>query len=337
MRYLGLLGVIALVFASGQPGHAQSNFSANLSAYAQPQTLVTLPGGRKLNLVCQGPQDGGTPTVVLTAGTGGWSATWNAVQPLVARTTRVCAWDRPGFGFSDASTLTQSAANLVEDLAAALKAANIPAPYVLVAHSAGSFETLLFADGHRREIAGMVLVDPSLPDMVQRVGAISPPAAAFFRTDLSGRAAALHRCAANPAQPAPADAGICFLLPDYARPLTETLASREHEPARLQTRASLYEQFETSVRLLANPARNYGNMPLAILTSENTPVAALPAEPPARAALQALWNSGHDEMAGLSRRGSNRVVPGTSHLIHLEQPQAVAGAIARMVEQARER
>ena len=41
---------------------------------------------------------------------------------------------------------------------------------------------------------------------------------------------------------------------------------------------SLFAQFEANTRLTHNPVRNYGNMPLAILTSEKTPVSALPAE-----------------------------------------------------------
>ena len=337
MRTLGFCGAIALVVALGQTSHAQSSLPSNLSAYAQPQTLVTLAGGRKLNLVCQGREDSDAPIVILTAGAGDWAASWNAVQPLVARTARVCAWDRPGFGYSDASPASQSAANLGEDLAAALKAANLPPPYLLVGHSAGSFETLWFADNHRGDIAGMVLVDPSPPDMAARIGAVSPPAAAMVRADLSGRAGALHRCAANTAQPAPADAAVCFRLPEHARPLAESFAARDHESARLQTRASLFEQFEASSGMLANPARNYGNLPLAVLTSEKTPVATLPVDPPAHAALETLWNGSHDEMAALSRRGSNRIVPGAGHQIQLEQPQAVAGAIAQVLELARER
>lgn len=184
----------------------------------------------------------------------------------------------------------------------------------------------------------MVLVDPSPPDMVERIGAVSPLAQKLLRADLANRAGALQRCAANPAAATPADAGICFRLPEHARPLAENFAARDQDPQRLQTRASLFAQFEANTRLLHNPSRHYGNLPLAILTSEITPAAALPAEQPSQtAALAALWNSSHDEMAALSRRGSNRIVPGAGHQIQLEQPQAVVAAIARVVEQARER
>jgi pimeloyl-ACP methyl ester carboxylesterase len=208
----------------------------------------------------------------------------------------------------------------------------------MVGHSAGSFETLLFADRNRADVAGMVLVDPSFPDMVERVGAISPLAQKLLRADLANRAGAFSRCAANPNAAAPADAGICFRLPEHARPLAENFAVRDQDPQRLQTRASLFAQFEANTRLTHSPVRHYGNMPLAILTSEKTPVSALPAEQASgTAALETLWMTGHDELAALSRRGSNRVVSGARHQNQQEQPQAVAGAIARVLEQAQER
>lgn len=304
------------------------------SVYATAQQLAALPDGRKINLVCQGPAPAqGAPTVVLTAGTGDWSAAWNKVQPLVAQKARVCAWDRPGYGFSDASSQPQTAQNLAGDLQAALKAANIGAPYVLVAHSAGSFETLLFADRNRAQVAGMVLVDPTIPDVATRVEAISPLAARLLRMDLDMRAAALRRCAANPAQPAAADAAACFRLPAHAQELTDGLAARDHDAARLGTRASLFEQFERNAHAAANEARNYGDLPLAVLTSETEPLGALPVEQPERkTALEKLWNDDHDRLAALSRRGSNQTVPGSGHQIALEHPDAVAAAISAVLD-----
>jgi pimeloyl-ACP methyl ester carboxylesterase len=303
------------------------------AAYAAAQQLAALPDGRKINLVCQGQ---GLPTVVLTAGTGDWSAAWNKVQPLVAKQTRVCAWDRPGYGFSDASSQPQTAQNLAGDLQAALKAASIGAPYVLVAHSAGSFETLLFADRNRAAVAGMVLVDPTIPDVAARVDAISPLAASLLRADLGMRATALRHCAANPVQPAAADAAICFRLPAHAQDLAAGLEARDHDAARLNTRASLFEQFEPSAHAAANTARNYGDLPLAVLTSETEPLGTLPVEQPERkAALEKLWNDDHDQLAALSRRGSNRTVPGSGHQIALEHPDAVAAAIGAVLDSIR--
>jgi pimeloyl-ACP methyl ester carboxylesterase len=329
MRIPVVCGAAVMVLALAQ-AQAQSPAQSPLALYEKPQALAALPDGRKINLVCQGQ---GSPVVILTAGAGDWSTSWNQVQPLVARKTRVCAWDRAGYGFSDASLAPQSAANLALDLEAALKAAAIAAPYVLVGHSAGAFESLQFTARYPREVGGLVLVDPTIPDLFARVGAISPLALTALRADLANRAAALHRCAANPASAAPADAAICFRLPEHARPLAEGFAASDHQPARLNTRASLYEQFEPNTHIAA---QSYGNLPLAILTSQKTPLEALPVEQPERTmALDKLWTDAHDQLAAQSSRGSNRVLAGAGHQIQLEQPQIVADTIGRIVDEAR--
>jgi triosephosphate isomerase len=61
--------------------------------------------------------------------------TWAKVQPAVAETTQVCAFDRPGMGFSDEGPLPRDARATVADERAVLKAAGIKGPYVLVGHS----------------------------------------------------------------------------------------------------------------------------------------------------------------------------------------------------------
>ena len=94
-------------------------------AMAQPGLLVRIAGGKTINIECKGA---GSPTVILTAGLGGSSADWSDVQPQVAQTTRVCAWDRLGSGFSSKSTGRETAAETTADLIAALKAARVKAP-----------------------------------------------------------------------------------------------------------------------------------------------------------------------------------------------------------------
>src|SRR6185436_8496713 len=113
--------------------HAQTTPAANaaLDAYAKPQRLVKLADGRAIHLYCQGR---GSPTVILTAGLGGWASSWSKVQPAVARHTRTCAWDRAGFGYSDGSAQPQTLAATTGDLEQALAAARIKGPYVLVGH-----------------------------------------------------------------------------------------------------------------------------------------------------------------------------------------------------------
>src|SRR5437660_1014957 len=56
-------------------------------------------GGYRLNIDCTGA---GGPTVILDSGLGEPARSWSGVQTGVARFTRVCSYDRAGYGASDA-------------------------------------------------------------------------------------------------------------------------------------------------------------------------------------------------------------------------------------------
>jgi pimeloyl-ACP methyl ester carboxylesterase len=91
--------------------------------------------GHRLFLDCQGAGPG--PAVILLAGGGGTTSTWDKVQPAVAAFTRVCSYDRAGLGKSSPVRKAQSADQIVDDLADLLTNAHVPAPYVLAGHSIG--------------------------------------------------------------------------------------------------------------------------------------------------------------------------------------------------------
>ena len=90
-----------------------------LLPYAAPGQLVDI-GGRHINLRCSGS---GGPTVILMAGLLHWSFVWDKTQPEIANRTRVCAFDRASFGFSDPAPKPEVMAEVVNDLHAALHAA----------------------------------------------------------------------------------------------------------------------------------------------------------------------------------------------------------------------
>lgn len=91
--------------------------------------------GRKLHLDCRGS---GPVTVVLEAGLNDFSLHWHEVQGELARSTRVCSYDRAGLGFSDPSPRPATAEQALDDLEGLLAGAGITGPLLLVGHSSSS-------------------------------------------------------------------------------------------------------------------------------------------------------------------------------------------------------
>jgi pimeloyl-ACP methyl ester carboxylesterase len=123
-------------------------------------------GSTQLRLSCAGC---GTPTVVLDAGLGEGLETWTKVQTQVAAFTRVCAYDRAGVGKSGPGLKPRTSGQIVSELRTLLSRAEIEGPYVLVGHSLGGLNAQLYAIEHPDEVAGLVLVDPTFPDMIARL------------------------------------------------------------------------------------------------------------------------------------------------------------------------
>ena len=123
--------------------------------YPPPGQMVDI-GGQRLHLYCLGT---GSPTVILEAAAPGWSLYWSTVQPQLARTTRVCAYDRAGLGWSDRGPLPRTGQRMAKELHRLLERAGIAGPYVLVGHSLGGLVARLYQHDYPQEVVGMVLVD----------------------------------------------------------------------------------------------------------------------------------------------------------------------------------
>jgi len=148
------LAVLALAVAGAIYQAIGSARSAR--RFPPPGQLVDV-GGQRLHAVCVGH---GTPTVVLESGIAASSLSWARVQPEVARFTSVCAYDRAGLAWSDASTAPRTIARIVDELHALLTKLECAAPYVMVGHSFGVFVCLAYTARYPRQVGGLVLVDP---------------------------------------------------------------------------------------------------------------------------------------------------------------------------------
>jgi pimeloyl-ACP methyl ester carboxylesterase len=254
--------------------------------------------GRKLFLNCAGS---GSPTVILEAGAGGGASAWIQVQAEIATFARVCSYDRaniPG-GASDPAQKPRTAGDVVADLHAALAAAGVPGPFVLVGHSDGGLFVRLYASLYPDEVAGMVLVDAVSESLEDAEAALLEEL--FTPEQLSQYQAALEQ-QAN----APFIARVDDEQVDIAASYAEMRAARSDSPLR--------------------------PMPLFVLT-HGVPSPPAPEEPPPIARdRERIWQQLQDELALLVPNAKHLVVRDSGHVIQQERPEVVIDAILQVVE-----
>jgi len=306
---LGLALVLALLAGAGAFYQAAATGRAQ-RAQPAPGAMVDV-GGHRLHIACSGQ---GGPTVVLDAALGNMSAHWAWVQQEVARTTRVCAYDRAGLGWSEAGPGPRDAAQITSELHALLGNAGIPGPYVMVGHSFGGLYAQLYAAQYAEQVAGVVLVESSHPQQFTRL----PDGPQNY--DMARR---LYTVA-----PVLAELGVARLLGLSAPPPDLPAAQRAQINAWAgSTRhvATTAEEFRAAPDTLAQvgTVHGLGNLPLAVVSAgEQSPG----------------WLALQNELAALSTNSSHHVVDGATHTSVVDDPghaRATSTAIVEVVDAAR--
>jgi pimeloyl-ACP methyl ester carboxylesterase len=300
-----------------------------MDVYARPQRLVKVSRRRRLNVHITGE---GSPTVILSAGGGCTTLHWSRVQPLLARTNRVFAFDRAGMGFSDPGPLPRTTSRSLADLRAALEATGTEPPYVLVGHSMGSFDMQLFAFLHPDEVVGMVLVDPRGDRVFERFGSASP---SMLRAAQRERRQVRRNAVVAAQRPQPGSAAYEALAappdPQLTDAVNAALRDASLRPSTWRTIGSEGASLDgASMDELERARRHLGTMPLIVLTAANA-VSMFGLPRPESQTAKALWETSHEALARLSDRGMRRDVPDCGHMIPVERPQAVIAAIREVI------
>jgi pimeloyl-ACP methyl ester carboxylesterase len=280
-----------------------------------PGTFVDA-GGHRLHILCRGH---GQPTVVMDSALGGFAFDWSLVQPEIAKFTRVCAYDRAGYAWSEPNPQApvRTSGQLAHELHTLLETAGISPPYVLVGHSFGGWTVRLFADRFPGEVLGMVLVDAAPEDIEThlKLSTSSLASRLNFLARLVGIGVIRKRLAPGVMR---------SMIPDY-----------KHLPPQVWARqapvALKPESFRTAAREVASlresaaqvrAARRLGDLPLLVLTpGSSSPV----------------WMELQKDLAGLSTQGKLIRVEGAGHYIQLGRPDVVIEAVRQVVEAARRR
>jgi pimeloyl-ACP methyl ester carboxylesterase len=284
-------------------------------AYPPPGEMVGV-GGHSLHINCAGR---GGPTVVLEAGSGGFSAHWVRVQREVYGTTRVCAYDRAGMGWSEMGPEPRDAERISGELHALLKGANIEGPYVLVGHSFGGLYLRTYAARYPGEVAGVVLVDSSSPKQAGH-----RPATRDSDEPQEQTFAVVPRLARLGVS-LPARLGVVRLLSELD-PASPELPPQQR--AQIDALTPSTRQWSTSALEFLAPTQTLrlgglGNKPLAVVTA---------------GASDSEWLELQDDLAALSPNSTHRVVEGATHtslLYDRGDARATGAAIDDVVDAVR--
>jgi pimeloyl-ACP methyl ester carboxylesterase len=297
-------------------------------------------GTHRLHIRCEGD---GTPAVIFDAALGASSLSWSLVQPAVARVTRACAYDRAGFGWSEAGPLPRTAGRIADELHDLLRRAAVRPPYVLVGHSFGGLVMRLFAARHREEVAGLVLIEPAVPEewatpgneqrvLITRGTRLCGYGAAAAKRGLAGAVSMLVSLGAlGPARALVAlisrgtlrreDEGILapiWKLPPDARGLLK----------HAWTQPKFFEALGSQIRTICDSATevlhgtpaDYDDLPLVVISSATASERRV--ETDAR-------------LARMSTRGRHVLAENSGHWIPLDAPQTVIDTIVELVNELR--
>jgi pimeloyl-ACP methyl ester carboxylesterase len=149
--------------ASTTQGH-QKTLSQSVKRPTGIDSRIVSAAGVKQRIDCRGS---GSVTLLVIPGLGSPARTWSSVASKFRTVTRTCLYDRPGVGASPTrpnKTQVVDAGLYALELAALLKAAREPGPYVVLGHSFGGLVARAFILKNMSVIRGVLLaesVDPA--------------------------------------------------------------------------------------------------------------------------------------------------------------------------------
>lgn len=311
--------LLLLILTVGAGAAYQAFASRSDAKVAAPGVRIDI-GGYRLHLDCLGQ---GRPTIVVSPGIGVWSVQWSKIQKALARDNRVCTYDRGGYGWSDLSQSSATAANAAEQLYLVLdKAGELP-PYVLVGESYGGYVVRLFVASHRKETGAAVLVESAHEHQWDEI----PEAKMLLVQGRQQVQVARWLSYIGIFRFWPMDRGED--LPPNVRP---GLIATE---ARTQTYVAfgneLAEAFTSAQQ--AGRVDSFGNLPLVVVSARRSFDKFFPPSDRLKTGpMNEKWMRLQDALAQLSTNSVHMVNESATHAIAREQPEFVIAAIQRALQ-----
>jgi pimeloyl-ACP methyl ester carboxylesterase len=294
---------------------------ARVAAQYPPAGRLIDIGGRRMQIDCRGT---GTPVVVFEAARDlRGSLSWYLVHDRVAAFTRACAYSRAGILWSDSKDPPNTANGAAHDLHNVLRAAGEPGPFVLVGHSAGGLGILVYTKYYPAEVSGLVFVDASHPQELQRLAAVPglqlPKIGAFVRFARAFAWAGSFRLL--PHAP-PFDASEAARIVNAYAPYSFVSATREVD--------SDHEWFAEAATV-----HDLGSRPLYVLSGMNPSPERLGLTPDQERLRLELWRQMQNELAALSAVSQHYEDMTADHYVQESDPEQVVAAVRWTVDKVR--
>lgn len=285
--------------------------------YPPPGELVNI-GGRRLHLWRAGAS---APAVIIVAALGAPGLEWRTVQQELAHDASVYVYDRAGLGWSDPGPWPRTAERMADELHQLLVAAAVSPPYLLVGHSVGGIIARQFAARHPGLLAGMVLVDSSHENQIQRLDPFRDGGgrltlwrrAARRRLTLLGIVRAATDLGITPQARRDAERESPRGMADIGLALSRTSAHR---------RAVVQELIGFASSTAGGAPPYLGELPLTVLTAGSA----------GREHWYPAWREMQNELAALSGRSTHLIAEYAGHHIHLDDPTFVVHAVREAIQ-----
>ncbi|MBL7199341.1 MAG: alpha/beta hydrolase [Anaerolineae bacterium] len=259
-------------------------------------------GTHSLHIRCIGK---GHPVVVIDTGHGDLLDSWQSIQAQIGQYTRVCAYDRAGYGSSEPGPMPRHSQRIADELELLLDQARVGGPYVLVGHSLGAANMQVFASRYPDQVAGLILLDP--PPLQLITGQAFPE---------------LHRMAEQEA------AGI-HQMAEAARQAADT--EGQARAGFLAAAASELETLFGEGAAQVAAVESFGDIPLVVIGSGK----ANPAFGEVAEDYQQFWIEQSRALTQKSTQGRFILAQESGHHLHKDAPDLVLDTIRQVVKEAR--
>ncbi len=295
---------LVLLFVLTQSVSAEDNIT---NPYARPGMLVNI-GTHYMHIYCLGE---GVPAVILDTGLGGSSLEWINIQKTLANHTRICIYDRSGYGWSYPGPGPRTSSLIADELFLLLNEAGVDGPYVLVGHSFGGYNMQIFASRYQYKTAGLVLVDSSHAEQIERFAA--PPINVKLIPSVKGKF-----LIARYKHPK-----VHFELPDELKKVVIAMQGRISMQRTVSDELQHFHQSAVEVK----SAGVLPNVPLIVLTRGQR---VWPNDQQGDL-MEQLWFQLQSELALRGSYYAHYVAKRSGHNIHLDQPHLVIDAIKEVM------